>query len=84
MNEIIDRFIQLVELEHIKMPWLERQTGIKQDRWHSIKKRKVMRTSELEAMYKICPEYQIWLATGFEVPELGQISPMTKDAQNNK
>ena len=40
-----------------------------------------MRASEIEALAKLWPEYAYWLTTGKEIPEVGQISPMTKKAQ---
>ncbi len=42
-----------------------------------------MRTSELEALHALFPEYKVWLSTGDEFPEAGQISPMTKREQQN-
>jgi hypothetical protein len=83
MEQIVYRFLELVELEGIKFPWLEEQTQIEAARWRRIKARKVMRTSELEAVQKVYPEYEIWLSTGIEIPESGHISPMTKKAQRN-
>lgn len=83
MESIIDRFLLIVEAEDIRMPWLEGETKIGAGRWHDIKKRKVMRTSELEAFNKIYPQYKVWLATGIEIPEEGHISPMTKRAHTD-
>ncbi len=40
-----------------------------------------MRTSELDAVLSLFPEYALWITTGKEIPEAGQISPMTKKAQ---
>ena len=83
MDEISNRFKLLEQHERFKMPWLETQTGIKAKRWHTIKQRGDMRSSELEILQKLYPEYAVWLATGLEMPEAGHISPMTKKAQNN-
>jgi hypothetical protein len=80
MNTIIDRFLLILQEEQRLMPWLELQTGIPRKRWTNIKQRGVMRTEELEAIYKLYPEYEVWLATGKEYPQQGQISPMTKRA----
>jgi hypothetical protein len=78
MDEISNRFKILEECENFKMPWLEVQTGIKAKRWHTIKARGDMRSSELEALQKVFPEYKVWLSTGEEYPEEGQISPSSK------
>lgn len=82
VESIVDRFLLLLDFEKNKMPWLEGQTGIDAKRWHGVKQRKVMRTSELDAVLKIYPNYAYWLTTGKEIPEAGQISPMTKRARN--
>tara|TARA_R110001583_G_scaffold136559_1_gene288382 strand:- start:65 stop:319 length:255 start_codon:yes stop_codon:yes gene_type:complete len=81
MKSIVDRFLLLVSAEGVKMPWLEEQTGIEAKRWHTVKQRKGMRTSELETIIAIWPEYAYWLTTGQELPDAGQISPSTKQAQ---
>ena len=83
MKSTVDRFILLIELEGIKMPWLEERTGIEAKRWHTIKQRKVMRTSELDAVTELWPEYAYWLVTGNEMPEAEQISPMTRKTQRD-
>ncbi|WP_158505908.1 hypothetical protein [Thalassolituus oleivorans] len=33
---------------------------------------------DMEALFAVWPEYAHWLATGLELAEAGQISPMTK------
>ena len=81
MDSISDRFKQLEDAEGFKMPWLEEQTGVKAKRWHTIKQRGDMRSSELSCLIDLWPEYAYWLTTGMELPEAGQISPMTKRAQ---
>lgn len=81
MKSTVDRFLELVKAEGVKFPWLEEQTEIEATRWRNIKARKVMRTAELEAVCEIWPDYAFWLTTGKELPEAGQISPMTKKAQ---
>jgi hypothetical protein len=81
MEKIVHRFLELVESEGIKFPWLAGITNIEAARWRRIKARKVMRTSELEAIQAIYPEYAVWLSTGLEIPEAGHVSPMTKRAR---
>ena len=81
MDSISDRFKLLEECEGFKMPWLEERTGVKAKRWHTIKQRGDMRSSELSELIDLWPEYAYWLSTGKEIPESGQISPMTKRAQ---
>lgn len=81
MNDIVGRFLVIWDEERLSAKWLEEETGIKEKRWYGIRSRKVMRTEELEAIQKTYPEYRVWLSTGDEFPEAGQISPMTKKAQ---
>ncbi|WP_221801877.1 hypothetical protein [Oceanobacter mangrovi] len=83
METTVDRFLALWAEERLSAPWLEEKTGVEAKRWYSIKQRKVMRTSELEALHALFPEYKVWLSTGDEFPEAGQISPMTKREQQN-
>ncbi|CCU72631.1 hypothetical protein [Thalassolituus oleivorans] len=74
-----ERLSLLMDTEKLKTPFLEQRTGIKADRWKNVKSgRTELRVSEVEALKYICPEYCYWLATGEELPEAGQISPMTK------
>lgn len=81
MNDSVDRLNLLLDLERVKMPWLSEQTGVNAGKWHKIKRREnEMKASELEALSKVWPEYAYWLTTGLELPEAGQISPMTKRA----
>lgn len=82
MSGCLDRFLILLESEGVKLPWLEEETGIGRRRWGSVKAGTVeMRASEVEALSEIWPEYGYWISTGKEIPEAGQISPMTKKAQ---
>tara|TARA_B100000287_G_scaffold434879_1_gene500779 strand:+ start:2417 stop:2698 length:282 start_codon:yes stop_codon:yes gene_type:complete len=77
-----ERLSLWMDLEKVKSPYLEERTGIKADRWRSVKSgRAELRVSEVEALKAVCPEYCYWLATGEELPESGQISPMTKREQ---
>lgn len=79
-----DRLALWMDMEKIKSPFLEERTGIKADRWRSVKSgRAEVRVSEIQSLKEVCPEYCYWLATGEELPEAGQISPMTKKAQRN-
>lgn len=84
METIVDRFALIVQLEQIKMPWLQEQTGISSGRWHKVKTlQNAMRTSDLEALNKVWPQYAHWLSTGNELPEVGQISPITRLRKNS-
>ena len=83
METIVGRLLVIWDEERLSAKYLEEMTGIKEKRWYGIRDRKVMRTEELEALNLVFPEYAFWLATGDEIPEAYQISPMTKKAQRN-
>lgn len=83
MSDIVSRFLVIWEEERLSAKWLEKETGIKEKRWYGIRSRKVMRTEELEAIQAIYPEYRVWLSTGDEFPDVGQVSPDTKRIHRN-
>jgi hypothetical protein len=84
MKRPIDRFKLLMQLENVKMPWLENRTGISRKRWTNVKaEHSEMRADEIEALCKIWPEYTMWIASGIEQPDAGQISPLTKRTQDS-
>ena len=79
METILDRFVLLVQIENVKMPWLEEQTGVMASRWNKVKTgQNEMRASDVDALVLVWPEYAYWLATGIEIEDAGQISPITK------
>ena len=81
MNEPSERLRLLMDAEKVSAPWLERETGIDKYRWGNVKNGKAkMLVTEIQELSKVWPEYAYWLATGQELPEAGQISPMTKKA----
>ncbi|WP_276679072.1 hypothetical protein [Thalassolituus oleivorans] len=80
--EQIDRLKLIWDEERLTATWLADRTGIDEKRWRSVRAKRVeIRGSEIEQISKIFPEYGYWLLTGIELPEAGQISPMTKKAQ---
>jgi len=81
MSEPIDRYRLLIQLESIKLPWLEKKTGVDRKRWSNVKLGHAeMKANDLQALCQVWPEYAYWLATGFERPDKGDISPLTKKA----
>jgi hypothetical protein len=84
METILDRFVLLVQVENVKMPWLQEQTGVVASRWNKVKtEQNEMRASDVDALVKVWPEYAYWLVTGKELLGVGQISPLTKRAHKN-
>ena len=79
--DVIDRINLLVEFEKLGREQLSQKTGINYTRWTNALQRKAkLRHEEIEAIGKAWPEYRLWIAYGEEIPEAGQISPMTKKA----
>lgn len=79
--DVIDRINLIIETEKISRDLLSQKTGIGYTRWtNAIQRKAKLRHEEIEAIGKAWPEYKLWLAYGEEMPEAGQISPMTKKA----
>lgn len=79
--DVIDRINLIIETEKVSRDVLSQKTGIGYTRWTNALQRKAkLRHEEIEAIGKAWPEYKLWLAYGEELPEAGQISPMTKKA----
>jgi hypothetical protein len=81
---IEDRMREVILATDSKSKDLETITGIDRDRWNNIRKTNPtakVRAEEVEALAKIYPKFAYWLITGNEIPEAGQISPVTKETQ---
>lgn len=81
-SDAIERINTLLRIEKITRDELSTKTGIGYNRWISvIQKKTQLRHNEIQALARLWPEYKLWIAYGEEMPEAGQISPMTKKAQ---
>jgi len=79
MDQPEERFDILRRIEDLSLAKLEELTGIDQKRWGTVKRRAgKMRAEEIQALCKAFPEYTMWIASGEEQADAGQISPMTK------
>lgn len=77
----IERIKELLKAEGISRDQLAERTKIPYSRWQNVITEKTkLRAEEIEALGSAYPEYKLWLAYGEEMPEAGQISPMTKKA----
>jgi len=80
--DAIDRIKVLESLESLTRSELAEMTGLKKTKWDNYLLRKQrLYQEDLEKLADQFPEYKSWLLTGDEYPEAGQISPMTKKAQ---
>lgn len=80
---IKDRVLEILKYEKIKNPRLEELTGISRYTWQNVRNKpdRAIKEEEIEAISKLFKEYRYWIISGEELPEAGQISPMTKEAQ---
>ena len=80
--DAIERIDILLKLEGLSRRKLADMTSTKQDRWNNVLKRNSkLYQEDMETLYQLFPEYKYWLATGDELVEVGQISPMTKKSR---
>ncbi|MGB3609887.1 MAG: XRE family transcriptional regulator [Cellvibrio sp.] len=80
---IKERLITILKIEELKNPQLEELTGISRYTWQNIRNKpeREIKEEEINAVADLFKEYRYWLISGDELPEAGQISPMTKAAQ---
>lgn len=82
--DLKDRIKEIERTEGLTREDLARKAGMKYTRLRNlVGGQTVFRMEDLEAISKIFPEYEYWLFCGKEIPEAGQISPMTKAAQRD-
>lgn len=80
--DIEDRIKLIIESESLTRERFAAKAGIPYTRITNIfSGRAKVRHEEIEAIGKAWPEYRLWLAYEEELPEAGQISPLTKTAQ---
>lgn len=80
------RVITVINESGMKLPQLEELTGISRYTWSNLKnpaKNREIKEEEITAIGNAFPEYRWWIFTGEEMPEVGQISPMTKNAKKS-
>lgn len=81
-DPVIERINAVLSFEKITREELCRATDIGYSRWTNVLQGKAkLRHDEIIAFGKAYPEYKHWIAFDEELPEAGQISPMTKAAQ---
>lgn len=84
MSAFIERLRQLCKSEGLTHEELAIKAGFKPSRISNLmNQRGQIKQEELEQLGTTFPEYAFWLAYGKELPEAGQISPMTKEAQKS-
>lgn len=80
--EELERVLKIKEIHNLKNQEISEKTGIEREIINNvIGKRTAIKVEHLRKFYKAFPEYKHWIAFGEEKEEIGQISPMTKKAQ---
>lgn len=78
-EDVVDRLKVLLKAKGISRPRLAAMTGVDAERWASVVNRRVnVRVDEILALGELWPAHRHWLFFGDELPESGQISPMTQ------
>jgi transcriptional regulator with XRE-family HTH domain len=77
----IERIKEIEKAEDLSREELAMRCGMKYTRLRNvIGSQAEVRASDLAVIATALPEYEVWLFTGKEYPNEGQISPMTKSA----
>lgn len=80
----IDRIREIEKAEGLTREELAMKCGMKYTRLRNvIGGQAEVRVSDLAAIAEALPEYEVWLFTGKEYPEVGQISPKTKQTKDS-
>lgn len=77
-----ERVIAILAWSGMKLPQLEKLTGISRYTWSNLKNRskgREIKEEEILAIAKVFPQFRWWMLTGEVMPEIEQISP---DHQN--
>lgn len=84
MMNYIDRIKEIEKAESLSREELAMKCGMKYTRLRNvIGGQAEVRASDLAGIAEVFPEYEVWLFTGKEFPNEGQISPMTKKAKKD-
>lgn len=81
-----ERVIAILAWSGMKLPQLEKLTGISRYTWSNLKNRsksREIKEEEILAIAKIFPQFRWWLLTGEVMPEVGQVSPDYENANRN-
>lgn len=80
--DLKDRIKEIEQIESLTREELARKVDITYTRLRNLVGGQTkFRMEDLQAISTVFPEYEYWIYTGKEIPEAGQISPMTKAAQ---
>ncbi len=79
-NDFLERVKEIEKYEQLGREDLAMKAGMKYTRLRNLLGGQGQpRLEDIEALTSAFPEYKHWLVFGEELPEAGQISPMTKE-----
>ncbi|MBD9357501.1 DNA-binding protein [Methylomonas albis] len=83
MKTLRERLLEVIDFKGETPKTLEEKTGVDRAKWSNIKRKDPIRATEehLEAVFKLWPEYALWIATETTNPEAGQISPELEESR---
>lgn len=83
--DIRERIKAIEKAEGLTREDLANRIGLKYTRLRNlVGGQTIFRIEDIQAIASVFPEYEYWLFCGKEIPEAGQISPMTKSAQDTR
>ncbi|TAL50635.1 MAG: DNA-binding protein [Methylovulum sp.] len=83
MDSLRERLIKVIDYKGETPKSMEEKTGIDRAKWSNIKRKDPIRATEehFEAVFKLWPEYALWIATGKANIEAGQVSPELEETR---
>ena len=79
MSSFLDRLKEVTKSEGLTREDLAEKIGVRYTRINNVMNgRGNIKSEEIELIGKAFPNFKYWLVFGEELPEAGQISPMTK------
>lgn len=82
--DLRERIKEIERVENLTREELAKRMGVSYTRLRNLVGGQTkFRIDDLEALAAIFPAYEYWIYSGKELPESGQISPMTKEAQES-
>ena len=83
-DDFLERLVIITEIEGLTREELAMKAGMKYTRLRNLMGGQGQpRLEDIQALGNAYPEYKHWIVYGEEMPEAGQISPMTKKAQKD-
>jgi transcriptional regulator with XRE-family HTH domain len=81
---IRERLLEVIKKAGLSNEDLEKETDISAGKWANLRTKKQRANEDhIRAICNLYPEYAYWITTGLEIPQGGQISPITEATRQN-